>query len=234
VEPDRKGADRGEAWLDIPDPIERMTARPSTRAPPSLRSLTRSETRQRRLVALAVCVAWPALVLSTWGTRPHASNILYFLAEQTLLWMGLVVISALTALGRGPRGLGGPVAWMRLEAIGVPALFVFLGLFWLAPGSSAAFGDIGSVARLRSCIALGISVAVPMIVVASWSLRRSFPTGAGWRGAALGASFGLAAAGVLTLHCDSTSGGHIALAHGGPILLSTLAGAAIASKLARA
>src|SRR6267142_2633957 len=98
VEPDRRsGADRGEAWLDVPDPIETMSARPGSRPVPSERSLTRSELRRRRLVALAACVVWPALVLSTWGTRPGAGNILHFLAEQTLLWTGLVVISALTA-----------------------------------------------------------------------------------------------------------------------------------------
>jgi hypothetical protein len=153
---------------------------------------------------------------------------------QTFLWTALVVASLFIALGRGRRGLGGPVVLSMVEAIGIPLLFVVLGLVWLAPGSPTAFGDFGTPTLHGSCLAIGIAVALPMLVVASWSLRRSFPSGAGWRGAAVGASIGLAAASVLTLHCGSTSGGHIALAHGGPILLATLAGAALASKWVKA
>ena len=74
---------------------------------------------------------------------------------------------------------------------------------------------------------------VPVLLVALWALQRAFPSAAGWRAAALGAAVGLVGSLVLTMHCGSPFGGHVALAHGLPIIIAAV-GAAFASKAMRA
>jgi hypothetical protein len=86
---------------------------------------------------------------------------------------------------------------------------------------------------LESCFQIGLTVAAPMALLAVWTMRRSFPSGAGWRGAALGAAAGLAGVVVLVLLCGSPYGGHIALAHGLPLVIATLIGAIGGMRLGR-
>jgi hypothetical protein len=78
---------------------------------------------------------------------------------------------------------------------------------------------------LEGCFQIGLTVAIPMLILAAVAMRRSFPSGAGWRGAALGAACGLGAIVVLVLLCGSPFGGHVAIAHGMPLVLATLIGA---------
>jgi len=232
MEAEQKGPGLDPAWLDIPDPLLRPAEpRSSPAVAPAAESPTRSQVRWQRLVALAACVVWPAIVLMRSGfRRPFEGS---FLVPQTLVWAALLILTAWASVSSGRRGLGRPVRLAELLAIGAPAAFVVLGLFWLPGQAPNRFGEIGPIALVPNCVALGLSVAIPMLVASAWSLMRSFPTGASWRGAALGAACGLGAALVLTLHCGSQFGGHIALAHGGPLALTTLAGAIFGSKLGR-
>jgi hypothetical protein len=64
-------------------------------------------------------------------------------------------------------------------------------------------------------------------------MRRAFPAGAVWRGAALGAACGLAGVVVLVLLCGSPFGGHIALAHGMPLVIATVIGAFGGSRMGK-
>jgi hypothetical protein len=236
MEPDRnRGGALPEAWLDIPDALRRPIApRPAPVALAADRSPTRGELKVQRLAALAACVLWPAAVLVAWGFRPRVDANFGFLAAQTLLFTALLVVAMVTSVSSGRRGLGQPVRLIALATVGMPLVFVLLALLWLAPDASSGFGDVGPLGQVPACVLLGSLVAAPMLAVSAWSLRRSFPSGAAWRGGALGTACGLAAAVVLTLHCGSSFGGHIALAHGGPLLLATLAGAVVGSKLGQA
>jgi hypothetical protein len=185
-------------------------------------------------VALTASVVWPVAIIAAWGLRRDAGDVFGFLAWQTTLWTALLIGSAVIAISRGRRGLGAPMLANELAAVGVPIVFMLLALFWSPGDATGNFAGIGTLNQLRGCVGLGLFVLLPMLAVSAWALRRSFATGASWRGAALGAACGLAAALVLTLHCGVTLGGHIALAHGGPIVLATLVGALIGSKLGKA
>src|SRR6185503_11435375 len=101
------------------------------------------------------------------------------------------------------------------------------------PAEAAPFGATGSMEGLAGCFAVGIGVALPLVLLGLWSVRRSFPSAAGWRGALVGTSSGLGAALVLTLHCGSPFGGHVALAHGMPLDLASLAGVWLGTRVAR-
>jgi hypothetical protein len=155
------------------------------------------------------------------------------LALQVSSLGALLLFAAYAAISKGQRGLGRPLPVTALAAVGAAPLFVLLALLGMPDGTSS-LGEIGPLALVGTCSALGALVAVPIVGVSMWALRRSFPSGASFRGGALGAASGLAAAFVLTLHCGSPLGGHVALAHGGPLLLATLAGAILGRKVGRA
>jgi len=235
MKPDRKADPAFDtAWLDIPDPVRhpigtRATAVAAPRAP----SLDRRQVHRRRLTALTLSVVWPIVIVAVWGLRHDAGDIFGFLAGQSALWMALLVVSAAASVARGRRGLGAPIAAIELAVIGAPAVFLPLALVWL-PEGAGDFAGIGTLKQLGACVGLGLLVLLPMLAVSTWALRRAFPSGAIWRGGALGAACGLAGAIVLTLHCGITIGGHIALAHGGPIVLAALFGTLAGSKLGRA
>lgn len=221
-------------WLDIPDPL----AEPATSAvrPPSAPaepSPTRADVKRRRVGALGASIIWACAVLAFFGVREELAENASLVAGQAILWLALFCVALALAVRKGRRGLGSGVGWARALAFGAPLTFVLVALFWL-PASAAAFGATGDTTSLAACFAVGMGVAVPLVALASFGVRRSFPSAAGWRGALLGAASGLAAALVLTLHCASPLGGHIALAHGLPLVLASLTGAWLGSKLGRA
>jgi hypothetical protein len=224
-----------EKWGDIPDPVA-PTAQPAQgpALPPLVASPTRSATKMRRAVALAVCVAWPALVLLRSGLRPRISEQSSFVAGQIVLFGVLLVFAGYVAISRGHRGLGRSVSLLRLAAVGAPLAFALVGLSWLPAGSPGSFGDLGPTRELWRCWSLGLLAVVPTVHVGIWGMKRAFPSAAGWRGAALGAAVGLTGSVMLTLHCGNPFGGHVALAHGLPIVFAAILGAKEASRVARA
>jgi len=221
-----------EIWKDIPDPLVPSSAA-ATRSvePPRDASPTRAAMKSRRAVALAAMVAWSAVVLLRWGFRPQIASS--FVVGPAILFAVLLVSAGLIAISPGRRGLGGPVSRAQMAALGAPIAFMLIGLFWLPPDSPGSFGDIGPGAAIGACLSIGLLVVVPILLVALWALQRTFPSGAGWRAAALGAAVGLVGSLVLTMHCGSPFGGHVALAHGLPIVIAAV-GAAFASKVMRA
>jgi hypothetical protein len=167
---------------------------------------------------------WAVAMLVYWGLRDLSADA-SLVGSQVIAWSALAGLALLLALGRGARGLGERLDFARWLSVAAPLTFMVASLFlaWLSQGTG--FGALGSLASGLRCFALGMLVAVPMVAVLAWSVRRSFPTGARSRGAVLGAACGVGAAVVLTLHCASPFGGHVALAHGLPILLATVLGA---------
>jgi hypothetical protein len=220
-------------WLDIPDPLEGAALGAGRApAPPAAKSPTRDDMKRRRIVALLGSFAWAAAVLAFFGLREGLADHAGFVAAQSVVWGALFVAAVALALSKGRRGLGAAVGWARALAAGAPIAFMMAALFWL-PASAASFGDLGDVASLVACFSVGIGVAVPLVALFVWSVRRSFPSAADWRGALLGAASGLGAALVLTLHCSSVLGGHVALAHGMPLVLAALAGGWLGNRVAR-
>jgi hypothetical protein len=226
-----------EMWNDIPDPIASGEPEVSSDRPmraPVAPSPTRGATKLRRMVALAAFVAWPLLLRLVWGLRPDIEERLSFVLGQTALFGLLLVAVLLVAVLPGRRGLGRPVSLVRLAAIGAPIVFAVVGLLWLPSGAPGSFGEVGPWGPVMKCLSLGLLVALPMLMVGLWAMRRAFPSASGWRAAALGAGLGLVGSVVLTAHCGIQLGGHVALAHGLPIVIAALLGAALGSKVARA
>jgi hypothetical protein len=93
---------------------------------------------------------------------------------------------------------------------------------------------LGTLRQLGSCGLIGLSVAVPVLCLGAWALRRSFVNTPGWRGATIGASSGLGAATVLVIHCAIPSNAHIAVGHGLPLVLAALIGAWLGVRAGRA
>jgi hypothetical protein len=224
-----------QAWSEIPDPIARApvsAVRPM--AAPRVPSPTRSATQTRRWVALAAMCAWPPLLRLGWGLRPDIDERMSFVVAQSALFGLLALAIVALALGRGRRGLGGSVSRTRAAAVIAPIFFMLVGLVWLPASSPSSFGEVGPASAVLPCILLGLLVAIPMLLVVISAVRRAFPSAAGWRGAALGAGLGLVGSVALTAHCPSPFGGHVAIAHGLPIVIAVLAGALLGSKVAKA
>ena len=222
-----------DAFGDIPDPIAGSSERsaPAMKAP-AVASPTRRQARLSRLTLLAAALLWPAGVFAYYGGGWRGEGVDY-VAAQFAIWAGSLLFAAWVALSAGRRGIGRPVPWLRVAAIGAPVAFIVLALFWLPPNGKP-FGDVGPPAMLEGCFQIGMTVAIPMLLLAVAAIRRSFPSGAVWRGAALGAACGLGGVVVLVLLCGSPFGGHIALAHGMPLVVATLVGAWGGGKLGRA
>jgi hypothetical protein len=230
---EREDQHLADAWSDIPDPIA-GTPRPSSPSiqAPATPSATRSQLMLQRLVFLGTAVLWPVAVLFYYGGgwRGHGVD---WVAAQFALWAAFLLFAGWVALSAGGRGVGRPVPWLRIAAIGAPFAFLVLALIWLPPNGKP-FGDLGPPAMLEGCFQIGLTVAVPMLLFSVWAMRRSFPSGAAWRGAALGAACGLGGVVVLVLLCGSPYGGHIAVAHGMPLVIATLIGAWGGSRIGRA
>jgi hypothetical protein len=224
-----------EAWNDIPDPIAPRESAPArTMSTPQAPSPTRGAAKLRRMMALAAVVVWPLLLRLIWGLRPDIEERLSFVMGQGAFFGLLLVAVLLVAILPGRRGLGSPIARIRLAAMGAPLFFAVMGLLWLPAGAPGSFGEVGPWASVMSCVSLGLLVALPILLIVVWALGRAFPSASGWRGAALGAAIGLVGSISLTAHCGSQLGGHVALAHGLPIVVCALVGALLGSKVARA
>jgi hypothetical protein len=230
---DRRDQHPADAWSDIPDPLLGSAPPPSSpMKAPTLPAATRAQVHVQRFVFLGAAVLWPAIVFVYYGGgwRGHGVD---FVAAQFALWSACLLFAGWVALSTGTRGVGQPIGWLRIAAVGAPLGFVLLALFWL-PSNGKPFGDVGPPAMLEGCFQIGLTVAAPMVLLAVWAMRRSFPSGAVWRGAPLGAAAGLGGVVVLVHLCGSPYGGHIALAHGLPLVIATLVGAVGGTRLDRA
>jgi hypothetical protein len=236
MKPDNGRDERlANGFSDIPDPLHPSLDRgPLPGATAGGPSPTRRRLERRRALAFAAAAVWPLALLAGWGFRQRGSAGIGFLAAQSATWIALLALAAYLAFSRGRRGLGRPVRLIETTVIAGCLVFVLTALFWLPANAADGFAAIGPAPLLVPCVSLGLLVALPMLLVAMWPRRRAFVSGAGWRGAALGAAAGFGAVCVLTLHCSSTFGGHIALAHGAPLLVATLAGATLGVRVGRA
>jgi hypothetical protein len=221
-------------FLDIPDPLQAPIGRAPLPAVPSEASPTRLQLGRRRALALGVAALWPLVLLAVWGFRQRGSADMGFMAAQGATWTALIALASFLSFSRGRRGLGAPIRAVEAVVLGGLLVFFFVALFWLPSGDASAFAEMGPPALLPPCLSLGLFASLPMLLVATWPMRRTLVNGAAWRGAALGVAAGFGAVLVLTLHCSSTFGGHIALAHGAPLLVAAVAGAILGARLGRA
>jgi hypothetical protein len=184
---------------------------------------TRAEVRRRRLLALGVVVLWALAQVAALGVRFDFAKLSFayvactFLLPLALGSLGLAIAVQPGRLGLGARGglLAGLVVLGPLSVIGTALLLP----------EPYAGGLTGDRVSLFLCGNLALGWAAVPIVAAAFALQGAFAAGAVWRSALVGVACGLGAAVAAQVRCPITGGAHIALAHGGVVVLSALLGA---------
>jgi hypothetical protein len=191
-------------------------------------------TRDPRLALALVTVAaagWPlyALLAKPWRSDLDALPWAWLL-PVALLWLGGFVAPLTLAL-LPPRGQVLPDSGAAgRAALVVAAGLTLLGLFAVeAPGRTLMPADTwADFSRWWwHCISSGLLVIIPALVAGLAALARVMVVGAARLGGAVGAAGGALAG--LTLHWFCPLGGvlHVALAHGGGVVLGAALGAAL-------
>src|SRR5689334_13387692 len=115
---ERKDQHPADAWSDIPDPLHGMPQPPAPSIKvPATPSATRAQVLVQRFVFLGAALIWPVVVLFYYdaGWRGHGID---YVAAQFALWAMLLLFAAWLALSAGRRGIGRPVPWLRIAAVG--------------------------------------------------------------------------------------------------------------------
>ncbi len=183
---------------------------------------TRAEVGKRRRMAVAVSVAWIAVQFFAFGVRGDLnrlplSYVLFLILIPLVAGFAALVVS----LRSGSLGLGSKTALVSVLALLGPLGFMLAGLLVPAPYEH---GETGGLMFGAYCMNCTVAWALLPIAAAALSLRGAFAAGAVWRSTLLGAGCGLVAAALFTLHCPVVGKLHIALAHGGAVLISAVIG----------
>jgi hypothetical protein len=88
-------------------------------------------------------------------------------------------------------------------------------------------------AALLGCAVSGLALAAGPIALAAVVARRALPVHAAWRGAILGGLGGLLGSIAIQAHCPVDACAHVVIAHGAPLVLGALLGAAFGSRYGR-
>lgn len=221
---------------EIPEPLAAVPAR--TSAPATLprrpgASLTRRETRRRQLTALGISLAWFCTHLAAFGIRQDVTRLPSdYIALQIVLPALLGAASLLLAVAPGRLGLGLGVSVVAgLAVLGPLSFWLFAGA---APGLYATTGAGNFWQAALVCLDLTLAWAAGPLLLGGLVLRRSFPAGAGWRSALVGAGLGLFSGAAIDLHCPNVDPAHRRVGHAIPVIVAALVGGAVGSRSARA
>lgn len=185
--------------------------------------------RSLLIVALGAC-AYPAWTLTALPLRPDLGVLpVAWTIVVGSLWLagfGLPLTFAVVppsgqVLPDGRRALR--IATL-MAALSISASLL-LGIAALVGGPPLPRAPATSLTSWGACVAGGLRVSVPTTAVATFTLRRVVMRDS-WRlGAAIGAAGGMLAGLVLHLTCSNRGPGHLALAHGGGVVIGALLGA---------
>jgi len=180
------------------------------------------------LIAVLGACAYPAWTLTASPLRPDLGAVpITWTIAIGLLWLaGFCFPLALTVLPTKGHVLPDGARAFRLASLMAAAstgASLLLGLAILRGGNPGAPGPAPTVMSWRDCLAVGLKVSVPTIVVSALALRR-LVLAESWRwGAAVGAAGGMLAGLTLHLTCSNCRPGHL-LAHAGGIVAGALLG----------
>jgi hypothetical protein len=191
---------------------------------PMLRALTLAP------IAAAIVIGLPALhafrgdmgvigFVRAWG---------FSIAQTT---GGLVIIAlALRESIPGRTLAAGTVTTTVVGGLALPMVMVVLTSSRFDIGPGAGRGLVEGVA----CFKTSALAAVPAVIVAAILAARAFPLRPGIAGGLYGLGAGLMADAGLRLYCDYSVPSHVLFAHGGAVAASMVAGAFVATAVARA
>jgi hypothetical protein len=218
----------------VPPPPAALLAQLETMKP------VRTRVPARTVAGLAlVLTAIPVGSVLVFGARHDLAALpVAWVVLMALGWTAGLAMTLLAAT-RPPRGEVLPdTAKAGRTALAAVILLVLLGLFATmdAPGVTilpehtfAAFAN-----TWWGCAFFGVQVTGSTLIAGGLLLRRLFPIGAKWAGAAVGAAGGAAAG--LTLHfiCPVGGGLHVGFAHGGCVAIGALLGLLLLPRFLRA
>jgi hypothetical protein len=188
------------------------------------------------LALLALGLATPVAVRLIVGLRPDWGQLPGgAMAIGAAGWLALFVVP-LTLAVLPDRGQV-LANHRRAGRAALVSIAVAIGLVVIAPVGPETDVLPGGVADnlplAWHCARSALTMALPLVVLVAWSLRRLLPVGSGRIGAAVGAAG--AALGGLSLHLGCGYGGlhHLLMGHAGGFLLGVLAGGIIVAAVAR-
>ncbi|HTQ06152.1 MAG TPA: NrsF family protein [Polyangiaceae bacterium] len=219
---------------DIPD--VRLAAPPGLEPPAALRareplkaSPTRADLQRRRWIALGIAVLWALVELGAFGVRFDLGKLS---ASYIALTCGLPFVlgaaGLVAAVKPGSFGLGlQRRSLLVLLALGV--LVVVVTAF--AVPEPYTDGIDGGGRSIFMCGHLALSWAAVPLLAAALALRGSLVGSTVVRSALIGTVCGLGAAVAAQIRCPVTGAAHIALAHGGVVVIAALLGALLLPRL---
>jgi hypothetical protein len=222
---------------EIPDPLAGAPVAPAPAPRFSAPSPPRSQTQRRRVAALGIGIGWLCTHLAVYGIRSDFARLpVEYVALQIVLPAVIGAASLLLAVAPGKLGLG--------LAVSVVSGFAVLGplSFWLCAAllnpPYPASDDLLQTGKFwlgaLVCLDITLAWAAAPLLFAALTLRRAFPSGAGWRSGLVGAALGLLSGAAINLHCPNVNQGHMLLGHGIPIVVAALVGGLALSRWARA
>jgi len=205
---------------DIPDPAAAVARRDAPVAtPPTERSLTRAERRSRLVLGLVIALVWVVAFTLRSGLRTDLSLMV---VGELAIWVATGAGALAIALHPGARGLSLGVRVLAVVLWSVPAIFVASALAWSLDASPFTL----TWANARACLGLCTVLGAGPLFLACVLFRRAFAVMAPWRLALLGAVCGLSGSIGCQAHCPIGAASHVLVAHGLPIVIGALIGAA--------
>ncbi len=187
--------------------------------------LTRAERRNRLLIGLALAASWVAALLFRFGMRGDLDPMSL---GKMAAWIAVGVVAAAYVLS-SKKALGPAARAVRLVALAVPVAFVVA-----AAAMAQGAPDEGLAPHLLlGCALSGLALAAGPVALAALVARRALPVNAAWRGAVLGGLGGLLGSIAIQAHCPVDAMAHVVIAHGAPLVLGALLGAAFGSRYGR-
>jgi hypothetical protein len=169
-----------------------------------------------------------ALYFAKDGVQHGRRPAVFYLA-CVASWAAIAALSLWAALARGRSPVGRSRAWLVAVAAGTPALLYALSflvvLVWPELGARP---DAPPGFR---CFGLTLAAAAFPLVALAYVRRQSDPVHPVASGAALGAACGASAGIMVEMWCPFATIPHMTLGHIVPIVLCTLAGAGLGSRV---
>jgi len=217
----------------VPPPGDALLAEVAAMKPVRTRSPGRS---LARLATAGLAVS--AIAVAAGGVRHDLDALLapWVLVLAVVFAAGAAAPLVLAVLP--PRGAVLPDTARVGRAAGAVSILLLLVGFLAAPEAPGRTVMPTGAAAFRMawlhCAGMGMAVALPLVVLACFAMRRLLPVGETRVAAAIGATGGAFGALALLFACPMGGGLHVGLAHAGGVVLSAAAAALLLPRFLRA
>lgn len=194
--------------------------------------------RPRRDLAVVVVVSLvvAAALLAKVALRPDLGELplawaigcgaAWLASFAALSWFALVPPQAEVMPAPRRAGVGAVVAAVVFVGLGFAVVVETPGSVHLAPGLAGLIAG-------RSCLEIGLACALAPVALSVLLMRGTVATGGRAIGAAVGAAGGSLGGLVLHLHCPVADRLHLAVMHGGVVVVAAIVGALVVPPLTR-